>query len=152
MPRFFDIVADAFGSGHEYINVVFPGHTTVKGRATGAARFLDMKRADPLSTLLKVTDQETGDILGVAKWIIYGGVVPEEGGLGTDEYWKKGQAGDLGEEGGPALAEYADALYREFLADRREAVKRTKGQLVCKYWVFFLRFPFLHHRHLNSIC
>ena len=120
MHRFFEIVSLGFGWEHEYFNMVFPRHDTPSGRDLGGQRLLGMKKSDPNSTFLKVTDTVTGEIIGIAKWNTYDGVVPPETGLGTKEFW------DTAEE-----AEYADAMYGLYLEERRNAIKESEGHLVC---------------------
>ncbi|MCJ1233238.1 hypothetical protein MMC14_001193 [Varicellaria rhodocarpa] len=99
MHRFFEILTTAFGMGHEYINTI--------------------KTADPTGKFLKVTDSETGEIIGVAKWNVYDGDVPPEDGLGTTEFWESED-----------MAAYADALYRAYLVERRAAVRESSGHLL----------------------
>ena len=122
IQRFFDIVSDAFGTEHEYFNKLFPKHETPEGRPPGGKRMLAMKKADPDFHFLKVTDPATKEIIGVAKWNIYDGVIPEEGGLGTTEFW------DNEEE-----ARYADHLLRQYLIERRKKIKESGGHLCCKF-------------------
>jgi len=118
MARFFEIVSDSFGLEHEYINVMFPDHNTPAGRVKGAERFLQIKKTVPYSTFLKVTDTANGEIIGVAKWDIYNGYVPPEGGLGTTEWWDNDDT-----------ARYVDALYQDYLIERRKALRETGGHL-----------------------
>jgi hypothetical protein len=118
MPRFFEIMSLGFGREHEYINIVFPEHDTPAGRALGGERMLQAKK-DPITTCLKVTDNNTGEIIGIAKWNLYKNEVPEETGLGTTEYWDTAE-----------MAEYAEDLYVEYLKNRRAAIRASKGNLV----------------------
>ena len=121
MHRFFEIFTTAFGTEHEYINVVFPGHDTPAGIILGGQRMLQIKATDPLASFLKVTDSETGEIIGIAKWNIYNGHIPPEDGLGTTEFWESED-----------MAAYADALYRAYLVERRAAVRKSSGHLLGK--------------------
>ena len=68
-----------------------------------------------------MTDSETGEIIGVAKWNVYDGDVPPEDGLGTTEFWESED-----------MAAYADALYRAYLVERRAAVRESSGHLLGK--------------------
>ena len=122
MHRFFEIVVDGFGTEHEYINVVFPAHETAAGRKVGGERFSALKKSDKYATFLKVTDKDTGEIIGAAKWNIYNGEIPPETGLGTTEYWETEE-----------MAGYADAMYRLYLENRRKAIRDSGGHLVCEY-------------------
>lgn len=120
MHRFFEILSTAFGTEHEYINVVFPAHDTPAGKVTGGERMLQIRHADPNSTFLKVTDPAIGEIIGIAKWNIYDGSIPPENGLGTTEFWDSKE-----------MACYADAMYRLYLEERRAAIRESEGHLVC---------------------
>ena len=121
--RFFEIVVDGFGTEHEYINVVFPDHETAAGRKIGGERFLAFKKSDPNTTFLKVTDKETGEIIGAAKWNICDGFIPPETGLGTTEYWESEE-----------MAGYAEAMFKLYLEPRRKAIRDSGGHLVCKWY------------------
>ena len=122
MYRFFEIYSETFGLGEEYINVVFPNHSSPEGRTIGGKRMLDIKKSDPNTTFLKVTDTATSEMIGLAKWNIYDGFIPPETGLDTTEFW------DTSEE-----AAYADALHRSFLKDRRAAIKSAGGHILSKF-------------------
>jgi hypothetical protein len=120
MHRCFEILSTAFGSEHEYINVLFPSHETSSGRIVGGQRLLHTKHTDPVATFIKVTDTSTGEIIGIAKWNIYNDVIPPEMGLGTTEFWDSKE-----------MAEYADSIYRAYLKERRAATRESGGHLVC---------------------
>ncbi|KAI4144741.1 MAG: hypothetical protein LQ340_006546 [Diploschistes diacapsis] len=126
MPRFFAITSDGFGTEHEYFNVVFPKHTSPSGRAVGACRFLGFKHNDPSTTLLKVTDTATGEMIGAAKWNIYDGIIPPEEGLGTTEFWETEEQ-----------AQYADALFNLYLEGRRKAIRGSNGHVVFPFEALF---------------
>jgi len=117
MLRAFTIMSDAFGTEHEYTNQVFPEHTTSVGREVGAKRYLGIKHSDPNTTFIKVTD-ETGLIIGMARWNVYDGVTPPEDRIGTKEFWHD-----------EASADYADALVNRYSENRREAIQETGGHL-----------------------
>ncbi|KAL8811339.1 MAG: hypothetical protein Q9223_000357 [Gallowayella weberi] len=118
MDRTFAIVSSAFGHEHTYFDAVYPAHDTPSGRKNGGDRLLAIKHSDPLTTFLKVTDTDTGEMIAAAKWNIYDGVVPEEAELDGD-YWE-------GEE----EKEYAMYMFREYLGPRRAAIKASAGKLV----------------------
>lgn len=122
MLRYFTIVSEGFALEHEYFNMVFPYHNTPEGRQKGAQRLLAIMKNDSTATFLKVTDSATGEIIGAAKWNVYKDVIPPETGLGTEEYWES-----------PELARYADALFKEYLAPRRQAIRESRGHLVCMF-------------------
>ncbi|KAL8722507.1 MAG: hypothetical protein Q9225_001023 [Loekoesia sp. 1 TL-2023] len=120
MPRTFAIVSSAFGHEYPYMDFVFPDHDTAHGRKIGGERLLAMKNNDPNTTFLKVTDTDTGEMIAMAKWNIYHGVVPEEPELDGD-FWAESED-----------KEYAKHLFWGYLVPRREAIRKSGGHLVCK--------------------
>ena len=120
MLRTFEIISDAFGHEHPYIESVFPAHETPAGRASGGERMLAYKRADPNTTFLKLIDTKTGTMLATAKWNVYKGVIPPELELDGD-FWHS--------EDEKELAQY---MFREYLVPRRKAICESGGNLVCR--------------------
>ena len=57
-------------------------------------------------------------MIGMAKWNFFENEIPPEDGLGTTEFWED-----------KATAEYADALYRGYLNERRQAIRESGGNL-----------------------
>ncbi|KAL8757132.1 MAG: hypothetical protein Q9199_002445 [Rusavskia elegans] len=108
MARAFAIVSSAFGQEHPYFDALYPAHSTPSGRKVGSERFLEMYRTDPNSTFLKITDTDTGEMIALAKWNTYDGVMPEEVELDCD-YW-------VNEE----EKEYTRHLFRGYLGPRRK--------------------------------
>ena len=119
MARAFAIISTAFGS-NPYMDGLYPGHDTAQGRKTGGERLLSFKKNDPNTHFLKAVDTETSDIVGVAKWNIYNGVIPDEVGLDGD-YWPMEED-----------KEYANCLWASYLKPRRKSIKDTQGFVVCK--------------------
>lgn len=120
MARTFEIISEAFAHEHPYIDAAFPAHTKPAGRATGASRMLSIKQQDSCAKFLKVIDQETGTMIAQAKWNVYKNTIPPELDL-DGEFW------DSEEE-----KEYAQLLCREYLIPRREAIRDSGGNLLCK--------------------
>ena len=120
MIEAFTIISESFGLEHPYINYAFPHHETPEGRVIGGERMLAIKKGDPNTTFLKVTDTDTGCIVGVAKWNIYDGVIPEEMALDGD-YWSS-----------ETDKKYAQELTAGYLKPRRQAIKDEGGHLACK--------------------
>ncbi|KAL9102560.1 MAG: hypothetical protein Q9163_002310 [Psora crenata] len=120
MPRAFAILSSAFGHEHPYIEACFPEHDQPEGRKVGGERMLAIKHADPNTTLLKVTDTESGEMMAFAKWNIYDSVVPEEVELEGD-FWP-----------GQDEKEYAQHLFRQYLVPRRKAIRESGGRLLWK--------------------
>lgn len=118
MPRAFELLSEAFGHEHPYVEHVFPTHDTPEGRRTGAERLLAWRKGDPLATNIKAVDVETGKMIGHAKWIIPKGVVPPEYGLDGD-YWESEEE-----------KEYAAWLYSQYLVPRRKAFKEYGGNVI----------------------
>jgi hypothetical protein len=118
MHRCFEIISEAFGDREAYINAMFPRHHTPEGRKIGGDRYIMTKNADPFSRFLKVTDTETGEIVGQAKWIVVGHEKPPEVALQGD-WW------DTEED-----KIYAQHMYEAFLVGRRSAIRNAKGPLL----------------------
>lgn len=119
MTRAFAIISAAFGH-NPYMDVLYPGHDTPQGHEAGGERMLAFKKSDPNTHFIKAIDTENGDIVGVAKWNIYNGTIPEEVGLDGD-YWATEED-----------KEYANCLWTSYLGPRRKAIKDSKGHLVCE--------------------
>ena len=119
IPLVFAIISTALGP-IPYMNALYPGHNEPSGREIGAKRMLDLKRTDPHSHFIKAVDTSSGEIVGVAEWILYNGNVPEELGMEGD-YWNSMED-----------KSYANCLWKSYLAPRRQMIKETDGRLVCK--------------------
>lgn len=120
MDRAFEIISSAFGHEHPFMESVFPLHATPQGRRLGGQRMLANKKADPNTTLLKVVDTSTGEVVAQAKWNIYDGSIPDEFELDGDFWESKNEK------------EYAQHMFREYLVPRRKAIRDLGGRLVGK--------------------
>ncbi|KAJ0323940.1 hypothetical protein COL5a_008056 [Colletotrichum fioriniae] len=121
IPRVFEIVSLAFANDHEFVDAVFPAHSSPEGRKLGSSRMLAMFRGDPYSVFLKCIDTDTGKMVAAAKWNIYkGGPVPPSPELSGD-YWKNDEE-----------KRFAQALFRGFLAPRQRAIEDSGARLT--YW------------------
>lgn len=127
MARTFAIFSMAFGHEHPYIEAAFPAHETPAGREIGTARMLSIKNGDPTATYLKVVDTESGEMIAQAKWNIYKNTIPPEADLDGD-FWENAEE-----------KEYAQLLAREYLIPRRQAIKESGGNLVCKELHIFIK-------------
>lgn len=116
--RGFEIISDAFAQDQEFINIVYPNHETPEGRKVGAERLLATQKAQPYTTFIKAVD-DSGEMLGIAEWSIFQNHIPDEAGFGTKEYWDDEQ-----------MADYADAMLRQYFVDRRNKLLDTNGNLV----------------------
>ncbi|KAF4780792.1 hypothetical protein HER10_EVM0002547 [Colletotrichum scovillei] len=119
IPRVFEIVSLAFANDHEFVDAVFPEHSTSEGRKLGSERMLAMFHGDPYSIFLKCIDTNTGQIVAAAKWNVYkDGPVPPLPELGGD-YWKNDEE-----------KRFAQAIFRSFLAPRQRAIEESGARLV----------------------
>ncbi|KAI9660604.1 MAG: hypothetical protein M1821_009956 [Bathelium mastoideum] len=118
MRRTFEIVSDAFGHQHPYIEAVFPHHGSDKGRAAGAERLLTMKPRDPNAVFLKVVDTDSGQMIAQAKWNVYRNTVPPELTLDGD-FWDSQDQKEL-----------ANYLFAKYLEPRGKAIKQSGSNLL----------------------
>lgn len=118
MDRLFEITSLAFERNEPVWDAMYPSHWTAEGRKHGAERLRDVQKSDPHATFLKAVDDETGEIAGMAKWLIFQSAFPDSITLDA-KYW-------------PTEADYK--YYQDmvpiFLSRRNEALKRTNGNLV----------------------
>lgn len=120
MDRAFAILSDAFGHEHPYIDYAFPAHDTPSGHQIGGDRLRAIKNNDPNTRHLEVTDSDTGTITAVAKWNIYIGIIPEEANIEGD-FWASSEEKKLAQEN-----------FAGYLAPRRQEIRNSGGNLVCK--------------------
>ena len=121
IPRVFEIVSLAFANDHEYVDAVFPAHTTPAGRKAGSERMLQIFQADPYGNFLKVVNNNTGEIVAAAKWNIYkSGKVPPQPELDGD-YWENEEE-----------KEFAQCIFHAFFAPRQRVIEETDGHLIGK--------------------
>ncbi|KAF2110668.1 acyl-CoA N-acyltransferase [Lophiotrema nucula] len=118
MPRAFELLSEAFGHEHPYVESVFPAHGTPEGRRIGGERMLQWRKGDPLAINVKAVDDAAGKMIGHARWIIPNGVVPPEFELGGD-YWETEDQ-----------KEYAAWMFSQYLVPRRKAFKEYGGNVV----------------------
>ncbi|CAJ2509043.1 Uu.00g140690.m01.CDS01 [Anthostomella pinea] len=119
IPRFTEIVSDAFAHDHEYVDAVFYKHDTTEGRKNSAEILLNMYCHDPNGHFLKVVDTDSGKMVGAAKWNIYkAGEVPAQIELAGD-FWPNEEE-----------AEFAKAIFHAFFAPRQKVLKENDGRLV----------------------
>lgn len=121
IPRFFDIISDAFAHDHEYCDAVFHKHDTPEGRKSGTQLMTHIYHNDPVGHFVKAVETETGKIVGAAKWNIYkAGEVPPQAELGGP-FWPNEE-----EE------EFAKAIFHSFFAPRQKVLEELNGRLVGK--------------------
>lgn len=130
MDRTFELLSLSFGHEHPLIEAIYPSHDTPSGRYDGAERLRATKNSDPHTTFLKVVDTSVDKIIGMAKWNIYNGVIPEEEGKLEGDYWATEEAKEL-----------AEWYTNEYTKLRRDAIKESGGNLVCKFSIFSFCLP-----------
>lgn len=120
--RAFDIMSDAFGTKHTFLNQFWPSHHTEEGRVTGAQRLKAMD-ADPYTIFLKAVDLEQG-MIGMAKWCFYkDNTLPPAIDFFEGPWWDDGR-GDK---------KYAQLLADAFFARRMKAIAASGGNLAGMY-------------------
>lgn len=89
MDQVFDLLSSAFGPNDPYMATVYPNHEDLAKRAHRGKRMLATERGRAKSTYIKAIDEETGDIVGMAKWLVAVNVLMEaerlEGDFWADE-------------------------------------------------------------------
>ena len=116
MARLFEIGSLAFDRNEPFWDALWPQHWTEKGRIQGAERFKATKNKYTHVNYLKAID-ETGKIVGFAKWDFYINRMPDNE---TDEndYWND-----------PEEKAYAGEITKCFLKERNGAIVRNNGNL-----------------------
>lgn len=117
LDRVFHIFSDAFQHVQPVIDAMFPKHDTPQGHALGRDAFLQSKKTDPTAHFIKAVNQDTGEIIGIAKWLILQGQAAQP--------LSPGKLLDSDEE-----KEYAEHLLSEYQKFRSEVIKSTKGNLL----------------------
>lgn len=117
MPRIFEITSLAFQRNEPFWDAWWPQHWTADGRKAGAERFKQTMK-DPFAKYMKAVDSSTGEILGMAKWMIYDNRLPEPDAAETGHWLSEDEE------------KYATYMAGIFLVERNAAIQRTKGNLV----------------------
>lgn len=107
----------------QFWDLLYPNHWTPEGRQIGAERMRLIKNSDRFTTFVKAVDDQTGEILGMAKWQIYDNALPSE----DDKV--EGSVGDYWSD--PEDKAYFLAMVPLFVSERNAEMQRTKGNLVC---------------------
>jgi hypothetical protein len=127
IPRFVEIISEAFSNDHEYVDAVFYNHGTPEGRKNAADMMLAMYLHDPNGHFIKVVEKDTSKMIGAAKWNIYkAGEVPPAPQL-SGPYWPNEE-----EE------EFAKAIFNGFFAPRQKVLQENNGRLVGMSRSFYL--------------
>lgn len=99
---------------------MWPYHWTEEGRKQGVERMIKIKNSDPNATYLKAYDEQTGEIMGMAKWyvLINSYPVKAEGGSPVP-YWESEED-----------KFYAGQMVDNFVKDRNVAIAERNGNVV----------------------
>jgi len=117
--RAFHIVSDSFQHVQPVIDAIFPKHDTPPGHAHGRDALLQSKKTDSTAHFIKAVNQDTGEITGIAKWLILQGQAAQP--------LSPGQLLETDEE-----KEYAEHLLSEYQQFRSEVIKSTNGHLLSR--------------------
>ncbi|KAH6904946.1 hypothetical protein BKA70DRAFT_1226158 [Coprinopsis sp. MPI-PUGE-AT-0042] len=119
IPRFFEIVSLAFANDHEYVDAVFPMHTT-SSRAQGRKRAHapNIPWRPPMATSSKSSTKEHWqDDCGSEMEPIKGGDIPPQPEIGGD-YWENEDE-----------KEFAQCIFHSFFAPRQRVIEETGARL-----------------------
>lgn len=116
IPRITDIFFDAFDNSQEYVRAVWPEKA---GRHKHAQDFLAMKHHAPNMRWLKITDTNTGEIIGQATYSVYENEKPPEVPLDGDA-WETEEEKD-----------YAKALFDGYIQKRSKFLREAKLPVMC---------------------
>jgi hypothetical protein len=117
LDRAFHILSDAFQHVQPVIDAIFPEHDTPQGHVFGREALLQSKKTDPTAHFIKAVNHDTGEITGIAKWLILQGQAAQPLLPGT--------LLESDEE-----KEYAEHLLSEYQKFRSEVIKSTDGHLL----------------------
>lgn len=125
MPRIFEITSLAFARNEPYWDLIWPQHWTENGRQAGSERMRKSQKSNRNSAYIKAVDEKTREVVGMAIWEIYSSDCGDELELEEINILPENFAASDHHR----LA--AIAMKRCFLRDRHDAIRRTKGNLVC---------------------
>ncbi len=123
MDRIFEICSLAFARNEPFFDATWPNHWTEAGRKQGGERMKKIKNTVPSTTFLKAVDI-TGKIIGMAKWNIHTGDIPDFTKEDSERKAAKGLWNDEFEDA------YVNELIDGFMIERRAALVRNGGRMV----------------------
>jgi hypothetical protein len=98
-----------------FVDACWPNNLTKKAQNIHASGFIAHKGFDPTVKWSKVTDTKSGEIIGVAQWLIFKDQKPPESDYdGPPGTWK-----DINEK------LYGQEIYRCFARYRRELIRKN---------------------------
>lgn len=119
---FVPLTFEAMGGRSEFVNAVWPGGFTSAGQEMTRQRFLFLKSIDPSCKWVKITDTDTNEIVGVAQWNVYDKEKPPE--MIVD--------GPPGTWATDADKEFAQELFKSFMAKRWQYIRENELPILCK--------------------
>jgi hypothetical protein len=126
LPLFIAPIFRAMNGQNHVVNALYPHNLTPSGQHRAMTRFLALQASNSAVQWIKVVDtdvSENGGIIGVAQWYIIDGESgkPEERDLdGPDGMWDSEEK------------EYAKAVFRRYLRERREIVREAGLPIMCE--------------------
>lgn len=120
--RLFTIISTTFTQSQPIVQAFFPRHDTPAGHIYGRERLLLSHKTDPNARFVKATDTESGQIVGIAKWLV----------LHEDPHFEVVNVGGEREEGlrDDEEREFVRELLGQYFAPRASVVRKCGGKLV----------------------
>jgi hypothetical protein len=105
-----------------FVDACWPDNLTKEGQLRHAGGFIAHKNMDPTVVWTKVTEIDTGEIIGVAQWFVLRDQKPPEVDFdGPPGTWKDDTEKLYGQE-----------IYRSFAKYRRETIRNSELPIVSK--------------------
>jgi hypothetical protein len=105
-----------------FVDACWPNNLDEKAQQLHASGFIAHKGFDPTVQWTKVTDTETGEIIGVAQWLVLKDQKPPEFDFdGPPGTWKD-----------DTEKLYAQDIYRSFVRHRRDVIRNEELPIVGK--------------------
>ena len=124
--RIFTIISTTFAHTQAIVDAFFPQHDTPAGHVYGRDTLLAFHKTDPSVRFVKATDTTSGEIVGIAKWIVLHEAPQSEklddGGEGERELRDEEER------------EFVRELLGQYYAPRTRAVRDCGGKLVGKFF------------------
>ena len=116
--RIFHVISDTFQHIQPIVDAFFPKHDTPAGHIHGVKLLCD-QQSDPDVHFIKAVDVESGEIVGVAKWLILHEEV---------------KVGEIGDEGSLRESEeeraYVKELLIQYYSSRSEALREVGSKIL----------------------
>lgn len=119
IERVFEIISDTFRHTQPVVDALFPKHDTPDGRITGRDRLLEQKHNDPSVRFIKVTDSDTGQMVGQANWLVWQNTASPESLNG--DFWESEDE-----------KEFARQLWDQYIVPRSRAIEAADGKILSR--------------------